>query len=756
LKLSPANSHPILEGNRSDAASSIAEAPPRSQYRKNLPARYYLDHFNEFLSVIRSRYSHTLTENHWKFLTDFSTLSSDAQCLFVRMLNRQGELFDTRKLNYAEIEDIPAQLVVLRQNGFIRRLEQQDADQWLCEVKRAELLSLISTQCASGSFGRSWSKKALLDFARIHLDTKHYSVLDMMSLFVVQQRKAEVGYFLFLYFGKFEQSLGKFTLRDLGVMRTGSFKKNFKPRFETQEDALSSWFYAQRLRDLEQLQLDGCQREGRLISEWLKPVGDQSVLMRSQLLFRLGEKLEKFGDTDLAIEVYSHSESWPATERLARLIYKKGEKKQAEQALVKMIDDPSCDDELLFARDFFERKYKKKRTSRITDILRDAQILKVDESFRDAPERGAAVYYRDNGAKVFFAENRIWKSLFGLVFWSLLFENYDTGLHNDFEKRPSDLDDGRFYKNFSKEIEKTLADFIESDRFVTTLIETATRVYGTANGIFRWRSTMLEEIQCLIASTQKKGIAEILRRMAKDYANNHSGFPDLMVIRNDKSCFIEIKAEGDQLRRNQLKQIVAMEDAGLSVEVNRLEWVCDPNRLYVVVDIETTGSRSGSNRITEIAAVKMRGNVVIDEWQSLIQPARSIPINITKLTGITNQMVADAPLFQEIAESFERFTEDCVFVAHNVRFDYGFICDEYRRIEQSYRRPTLCTCVEMRKWYGGLRSYSLANLCSEYEIPLTSHHRAMCDAKAAGELLLMVNEKRLGLLAGSLSNHSLC
>ena len=139
----------------------------------------------------------------------------------------------------------------------------------------------------------------------------------------------------------------------------------------------------------------------------------------------------------------------------------------------------------MFARDFFERKYKKKRTSRITDILRDASVLKVDESFRDAPEQGAAAYYRDRGAQVFFVENRIWKSLFGLVFWSLLFENNDTGLHNDFEKRPSDLDDGRFYKRFSEEIENTLTDFIESDRFTASLVETAIRVYGTANGVFR-------------------------------------------------------------------------------------------------------------------------------------------------------------------------------------------------------------------------------------------------------------------------------
>jgi len=305
------------------------------------------------------------------------------------------------------------------------------------------------------------------------------------------------------------------------------------------------------------------------------------------------------------------------------------------------------------------------------------------------------------------------------------------------------LDEGQFYRRFSSEIERILREFEQSPHFPKKLVEVTTRCYGTANGIFIWRATMLEELQCFLGASSKKSVAAILRRMAKDYANNHSGFPDLLVVEDGQARFVEIKAEGDQLRRNQLKQIVAMEDAGLAVEVNRLEWVCDPNQIYVVVDIETTGSRSASNRITEIAAVKIQGSEVIDEWQSLIHPCRSIPANITQLTGITNQMVADAPLFHEIAAAFDAFTQGCVFVAHNVRFDYGFISDEYRRIDQRYRRPTLCTCVEMRKWYKGSRSYSLANLCDEYEIELTSHHRAMCDAKAASELLLMINEKRL-------------
>ena len=105
-------------------------------------------------------------------------------------------------------------------------------------------------------------------------------------------------------------------------------------------------------------------------------------------------------------------------------------------------------------------------------------------------------------------------------------------------------------------------------------------------------------------------------------------------------------------------------------------------------------------------------------------------------------MVANAPYFVDIAEEFEAFMEGAIFVAHNVEFDYGFIAGEFRRIGRAFRYPRLCTCSSMRKLYPGQESYSLSALCRSFDIPLTRHHRAMCDAEAAAELLLLVNEKR--------------
>ncbi len=173
-----------------------------------------------------------------------------------------------------------------------------------------------------------------------------------------------------------------------------------------------------------------------------------------------------------------------------------------------------------------------------------------------------------------------------------------------------------------------------------------------------------------------------------------------------------------------------------------MRWKLDTNQAYVVVDVETTGGKGESHRVTEIGAVKVRNGEIVDRFQTLLNPQRTIPPNIVRLTGITPAMVEDAPYFMDIADAFERFMEDAIFVAHNVEFDYGFIAREFARLGRRFRHAKLCTCSSMRKLYPGHRSYSLASLCQQYEISLTQHHRALCDAEAAAELLILINEKR--------------
>lgn len=163
-----------------------------------------------------------------------------------------------------------------------------------------------------------------------------------------------------------------------------------------------------------------------------------------------------------------------------------------------------------------------------------------------------------------------------------------------------------------------------------------------------------------------------------------------------------------------------------------------PEMIYAVTDIETTGGSISHGRITEVAIVLTDGVKILDRFSTLVNPEQLIPPNISHLTDISNEMVAGAPLFQEIIPQIEAFTKGAIFVAHNVNFDYGFIRESYNRAGERFQRKKLCTVRLSRKIIPGYPSYSLGRLCEQVGIPLKNRHRALGDADATALLLQLL------------------
>lgn len=166
--------------------------------------------------------------------------------------------------------------------------------------------------------------------------------------------------------------------------------------------------------------------------------------------------------------------------------------------------------------------------------------------------------------------------------------------------------------------------------------------------------------------------------------------------------------------------------------------------MYAIIDVETTGLSPKSEKITEIAIYIHDGDKIIDEFSSLINPERKIPFQITKLTGINNKMVQDAPKFYEIAKRIVEITDKKIIVGHHVSFDYNFIRSEFKSFGYDYKRKTLCTVKLARKLIPGRISYGLGRLCKDLDIINPSRHRAQGDALATSklfELLLSIDSK---------------
>ncbi|WP_311196096.1 exonuclease domain-containing protein [Antarcticibacterium sp. 1MA-6-2] len=162
------------------------------------------------------------------------------------------------------------------------------------------------------------------------------------------------------------------------------------------------------------------------------------------------------------------------------------------------------------------------------------------------------------------------------------------------------------------------------------------------------------------------------------------------------------------------------------------------------------------NRLTEICIVLLKGAVVVDKYTTLINPEKYIPTQITALTSIDNEMVADAPRFHEVAKEIELITRDAVFVAHNVNFDYNVLRNEFKELGFDFTRKKLCTVRLSRKLIPGLFSYSLGRLCDSINIPILNRHRAEGDTDATVILFqrLLSLDKNFEVIKSFLHAHS--
>ena len=163
--------------------------------------------------------------------------------------------------------------------------------------------------------------------------------------------------------------------------------------------------------------------------------------------------------------------------------------------------------------------------------------------------------------------------------------------------------------------------------------------------------------------------------------------------------------------------------------------------MYAVIDVETTGGSPANDRIIEIAVIVYDGQRITDSYNTLVNPKKPIDPYVTKLTGISDDMVLNAPTFEEIHERVLELTHESIFVAHNVKFDFGMIRQEYKRLGIDFNRRQLDTVNLARKVLPGFNSYSLGNICDSLGIEITDRHRAFGDAEATVKLLEMILSK---------------
>ena len=711
--------------------------------KKELPAKYYLAHFRELIEFVTSKCMHLLEPKHSEFISKINQLDEQSQCMLARVYSRKPYLVQAQSLNYEEITSPHQAIYTLKKAGILFEPNEQHYSQLLAHLTKPSLVELLSNYSEQISFKKSAAKGALVDIAREFFKACPQELAPLYSQYVINNRSDYYEYFEFLFAGKLSSGdvnhQNRFVIRDLGLTATREGHSESLSRFETLDEAQSNY-----LLNRYRLAFKNITDESdyvALASQVLVQAahGAIAVVLKNKLLVRLYRQL-KTVDSELAFSLLEGCvDDSEAQEIQIREQYRLGNKEWVKARLEAIIENPLTDDLLYFADDFLMRKFNKKTRSRLSAMLADTQcVLEIDELYRGEVEQGVNDYYTRQGMAVFNTENTLWQSLFGLVFWHELFVESPYPPCNEFDIYPQVLRLGNFYEAQQTQINERLAQCQTSQALLNLVCKNAAQYFDQPNGLFRWRSNLLEPLEALILNSPLEALIAHLAAMSKHYLQLKDGYPDLMVINNGQVHFEEVKAPGDKLRRNQLTTIDNLKNVGFTVHIAAVKWFVDPNRVYSVVDIETTGGLKGGNRITEIGIVKVQHGKVIDTWTSLVNPERHIPGFITSLTGISDSMVYNAPVFANIVKPLLDILAGSIFVAHNVNFDYGFIKKECEMAGHFFKMPKMCTVVESRKAFKGLKSYSLGNLSTHFNLNLTSHHRALADATATAELLLLI------------------
>ena len=176
-------------------------------------------------------------------------------------------------------------------------------------------------------------------------------------------------------------------------------------------------------------------------------------------------------------------------------------------------------------------------------------------------------------------------------------------------------------------------------------------------------------------------------------------------------------------------------------QIKEYKDIVQPGKVFTAIDVETTGLDSFYHKIVEIACVRYIDGKAVDSYSSLINPGRDIPDEAFKISGISNDMVADKPFFSEVCGDFLKFISGSVLVAHNVQFDLGFINSALAAAGSTYLANDYIDTLDMaRKAWPGRNSYALQALAADFRINVNAAHRAEDDSRVCMEVFYLANK----------------
>jgi hypothetical protein len=539
---------------------------------------YYLDNFQRVLDWIAQRYADLLDEGEQAFIAAFARLPRPAQALFVRMVMRKGSLFRASKMNYPEIGCPVAAAQDLLPTGWIVTDPVIGIDELFELLVKPEILDAF----ALGAPLKSARKPEQLESLREqHLEARAFSAWypgcpDTVFAIGV---KPLCDRLRLIFFGNLHQDWTEFVLSDLGLFR-----------YEQVEFSAASRGFRSR-RDIEHyLQLHACRERFDALepgSEELRTLmqevprhsfdNDWLDSRRERLLFRIGQQLEKDKDWEAAHAVYAECRFPGARSRAMRVLEKDEKFDQAYALFCEASAAPESEAERQHLLRIGPRLARKLGHAKAAP-RRAAKPAQLDLNL---PQPGGEWYvegvvlahlHRDE-APVFYVENTLANTLFGLLCWPAVFAAIPGAFFHPFHRGPADLYSPDFQQRRAREFAACLAR-LDDGSHIETILATWEAKNGLQSPFVAWdyldRGILELALRCIPAAHLKLWFQRILQ----DVKDNRTGFPDLIQFWPGEGRYemIEVKGPGDRLQDNQLRWIDYCKEHGMPVTVCYLQW----------------------------------------------------------------------------------------------------------------------------------------------------------------------------------------
>ncbi|MDN4039570.1 VRR-NUC domain-containing protein [Massilia sp. YIM B02443] len=548
---------------------------------------YYLDNFQRVLDWIGERYADLLDETELAFLAAFPALPQNARALFVRMVMRKGDLFRASKLMYAEIGCPVEAANLLLGTGWIERDPALTLDELFDLLSKPEIAEAFGARLRHKNARKDEQLAALREALCDELtdaDQRPFSVWyqDCTDTALRILVKPLCDRLRLIFFGNLHQDWTEFVLSDLGLFR-----------YEQVDISPASRGFRRRADVEHYIQLHACRERfasardtGETVDQIVRDVpqhafgNDWLESRREKLLFQIGQHYEKLKDWDGAFDAYARCRFPGARARSIRVLEKHERFEHAYQLLCTAQINPESDAERQHLARIAPRLARKLGHARLP-ARRAAAVDRIDlclplphlGPWVEGVVRDHLAQQSDMQAPVFYVENALANTLFGLLCWRAVFAAIPGAFFHPFHRGPADLYSADFHQRRAAEFAACLAE-LDDGSYRDTIRRNHLEKAGLSCPFVHWEAIDADLLELALHCIPPTHLRKWCERILADVKANRTGFPDLIQFwpHEARYTMIEVKGPGDRLQDNQLRWIEYCATHGMPVSVCYLQW----------------------------------------------------------------------------------------------------------------------------------------------------------------------------------------